>query len=122
MKGLLICTLFLSTLLSSCNKAEFSINDCVAFRAGLQWTDKEVVSAQVQGLLAKYTRGNVDRFAEAMEDECGIIVQSVCFDCIKTNPAQSSIQVEFMSPGGMVTREIDLGKNSDNKMILINVH
>lgn len=110
------------TIVAACRKQAF-IKDCDALKLALSSQDKAAVTQQVEHLLVKYSKLNVERFAEALTDQCGITVKSICFNCIKTLPEQTPIVLEFSWSGAVIQRELDLSFQTDNnRMIVSGVH
>lgn len=112
----------MGTLFSACRKQGI-ITDCDALKSALSSQDAAAVSQQVEHLLVKHSKGNVERFSEALSEQCDITIKSVCFNCIKTMPEQTLIILEFTLSGVTIQRELDLSyRNDNNRMIVSSVH
>jgi len=71
---------------------------------------------------AQYTESNMYRLADAISSNCSISTAVLCFDCIQTLPSQSEIHIKLSSSGSMIEKVIDISYNTNNKMVVQNVH
>ena len=60
--------------------------------------------------------------ADYLSGQCTMNAIIDCFNCIKTLPSQTEIEVYFISSGAQVQRTIDISYTSTNEMRFSNIH
>jgi len=117
----IIITGFISTL-TACKKETSDNSDCDNLRNGLLMNDTELVTRSLGSLLTSYSEGNLDELASKITDRCDIPATVNCFNCIKTNPAQTEMIFSLVQPGATIQKRLDISYTPDNKMKILNVH
>ena len=102
------------TLDSSCN--------CNDLREGLLTNDTKRVARSLESMLTSYSESNLDELAATVTDHCNIPATVDCFNCIKTNPAETEIIFSLVQPGNTIQKRLDISYTPDNKMKIVNVH
>lgn len=126
MRKLTLAIIFLSTLLSSCRKEDIS-NNCSNLKDGIAANEiskvKTAVTRFIAGMQSQdYNESNINSLSERISASCDVIVEPMCFDCIKTLPSQTEIRISITSAGAVKSKIIDLSYTPANKIIFHNMH
>jgi hypothetical protein len=120
----LIFLVLFSCFVIACKKSSDSPR-CEEFREKMMNNDKEavktIITKYIDGLSSqKYTAQNLDNLLKAINRQCGIRGELLCFDCIETLPTQSEIKLRLSSPA--IEKVIDISYTSANTMKFVNMH
>ncbi len=99
------------------------IINCDLLKQGLTGNDAAMISKALGKLLnEQYSNENLTQLAADISAGCDITASLECFDCIKTNPPQSAIQLSFMLDNGSnATYVLDLMPATDNTIKIVSV-
>jgi hypothetical protein len=121
-----ISTLFILVLLgfTSCKKNN-QLN-CQQLKTAAYTDDintvRSIITAYIAGLPSQvYSEENIQLLTERIS-KCDIVSSMLCFDCIKTLPAQTEITLSFVYNGSTVNKVIDLSYSANNKIVFHNLH
>jgi len=123
-------SLFAIALLSaalSCIKEDSDEDYCQELRNGVINSNVEqvnyVITQFINGLPSQdYTEENINKLVNLIEDYCDGSAAMLCFDCIKTLPSQTEIQIWYPVTGGLVNKTIDITYTTNNEMKFSNLH
>jgi hypothetical protein len=121
MKYLLI-TISLFALLS-CKKSGSAINsiDCDGLKQAIEAKDAAMVQQELSDFLNQsYSKENLNKIAIDISSNCDMSAALECFDCIKTNPAQSEMSISFVVGDPVRKFVLDLAP-SNNTIKVISV-
>ena len=110
---------------SSCDKSnQSSIDHCEELTVGIITNNETVVRKTVNELIAQlgsvaYTEQNIAALVAAMESNCTIEATLDCFDCIKTLPSATELNLKT---GAGITKKVDLSYDNSNNMVFRNMH
>lgn len=118
--------LLLSTLFAACRKEGLS-NSCSNLKEGIAADDVTRVNKAITGFIAvlksrDYNEVNINTLYRKIASDCGITVETYCFDCIKTLPSQTEIRISLDNAGVTKTKIIDLTYTKNNKIVFRNMH
>jgi len=124
--------LFLTSILfivvaTGCRKEASSASSCEILKQALINDDKEqarmAITAMINKLPSKaYTVQGLDMLSNSIYGQCGMNAEIYCFNCIKTLPSQTEIEVSFNSGGSRIQKTIDISYTAVNEMIFSNIH
>jgi hypothetical protein len=112
MKYLLL--LFISAVLISCQRElpETSNNnpvpdiDCYLLKQGIRESSIEKITESLGNLLDReYSNDNLNQLADDISSNCDVSASLQCFDCIKTDPPQSVMNVGILEDNGDSTKK-----------------
>lgn len=109
-------------ILASCSKEKLSDVQCNDLKTGLVAEDEAMIRGALADFLTRYSKTNIRQLADAVTDNCDIDASFDCYSCIKTNPPMTEMTFSFVHQGTAVTKTVDIGSDSNNKMIIVNVH
>lgn len=109
----------------SCKKSGSPVNDsmdCDALKQAIETKDATMVQQQLGDLLnLSYSEENLNAIAADISSSCDMTATLECFDCIKTNPAQSEMSVSFVVGNPVRKFVLDLAPSTDNTIKVISV-
>jgi hypothetical protein len=103
----------------SCQQLESAVNNLDVQQA------RQAIESYIANLPSQaYTQANLEKLVQVINGSvqsgnCNFAASIVCFDCIKTNPSQSEINIT-LSP--TVRGVVDISYNSANKMVFQGLH
>ena len=111
---------------SGCKKEALS-SDCEQLKVGIASNNVEgvklIINRFIDRLPSKqYTEQNMQALTNQLKNECSLSADIFCFDCIKTLPSQTEIQISFSRQGNTVRKILDITYTSNNRMIFGNMH
>jgi hypothetical protein len=106
---------------SGCKKEAMSI-DCQKLKAEIASGHVEGVKIIIDQLIGslpskQYNEQNINELANQLKGECSLSAEVLCFDCIKTLPSQTEIQVSFSMQGSNVRKILDITYSTDNNQM-----
>jgi len=125
-KYLLFAFALLSTALS-CSKEGNDGDYCQELRDGVTNSNVEQVKHAITQFINSlpsqdYTEENINNLVHAIEDDCDGSAALLCFDCVKTLPSQTEIQIGYPGTTGLVNKTIDITYTTNNEMKFSNLH
>jgi hypothetical protein len=125
--NVLLSTLIFIFTATACRKEAATSSRCEALKQSLISGDREqarvAITAMIDKLPAKvYTKEGLDMLSDFISGQCSITAEVDCFNCIKTLPSQTEIEVYFISAGSQVHRTIDITYTPSNEMRFSNIH
>jgi hypothetical protein len=123
---LLLATLLFIVAATGCHKDASSASPCEALKAAMINTDKEqarlAITAMIDRLPSKeYTEAGLGMLSNSISGQCGMNAGVFCFNCIKTLPSETEIEISFISSGSPVQRTIDISYTPQNEMRFVNI-
>jgi hypothetical protein len=117
----------LLSVVISCSKKDGDEDYCRELRDGVTNSNVEQVNYAItqfiKGLPSQdYTEENINNLVNVIGDYCDGSPAVLCFDCIKTLPSQTEIQIGYPGTSGLVTRTIDITYTTNNQMKFSNLH
>ena len=111
----------------SCSKDVGETDYCQELRDGVLNSNVEQVRFAITQLInglptQEYTEENINKLVNVLENNCGGSAAMQCFDCIKTLPSQTEIQISHPGTSGLVHKNIDITYTSSNEMKFSNLH
>jgi hypothetical protein len=109
-------------ILASCRK-EKDVK-CTDLKTAIEAVDIPGVQSAINNIIFQlsdqtYNSENLNRLVSRIGSLCEVTAETVCFDCIKTNPSMSEIRIKL--PGG-TARIIDISYTPNNYMVFKNMH
>ena len=106
---------------------ETIMDRCDSLKNGITTNDirkvKPVVTNFIAGLPSRdYNITNIDTLSRRISSGCGVTVQLICFDCIRTLPSQTEIRISVDSAGVIKKKIIDLSYTPANEIVFRNMH
>src|ERR1041384_5666251 len=104
MKRKLFLLLLPFILITSCEKE--SVGDkCQLLKDGISTNNTDKVKTSVESFISElssddYSQQNLNELATSISNNCGVIADASCFDCIQTYPAQSEMWILIDSING----------------------
>src|SRR6185503_5004322 len=97
----LILILICCQLVFSCDKDEIS-GSCETLQDGVVNNNIDKVRSAINGLIdrlasKRYNETNLTALVQKISSQCNVSCTIVCFDCIRTLPAQSEIRIAINS-------------------------
>jgi hypothetical protein len=127
MRILLAC-IFIPLLFIACKKQNTVINNCTALQQGILTSNIAGVGATITNYINTlpsniYTEQNLQTLAGAIRGgSCTITATVDCFDCIKTLPSQTEIQLSFINGGTTISKTIDITYTANNVIRFNSMH
>ncbi|TDH26804.1 hypothetical protein EXU57_08310 [Segetibacter sp. 3557_3] len=118
----LLLMLCAGIILAGCSKKRLDTNDCEQLKTALATENLSMVKKELNGQLTAYSKENLTKLTATLLEKCNINAAPFCYDCIKTNPAQTEIQFSFAYQGTVVHCNVDFSKTSNNRMEVVGVH
>ena len=123
--SLFVIALILSGL--SCTKDDTENDYCQELKDGVTNSNVEqvrvVITQLIKGMPSQeYTEENINQLLSLIGQYCDGSVEMLCFDCIKTLPSQTEIQIWYPGSTGQVYKIIDITYMSNNEMKFGNLH
>ena len=123
MKYLLVTFSLLAVL--SCKKSGAVMNsiDCDALIQAIASKNVMMVQQELGDLLNQaYSNANLEVLAADISSNCDITATLECFDCIKTNPAQSEMSASFVVGDPVRQFVLDLAPSATNTIKVISIN
>jgi riboflavin transporter FmnP len=127
MNKLLACA-FVLLLFMACKKQNAVTDNCASLQQGMVAGDIAGVGATITNYINTlpsniYTEQNLQALAGAIRGgSCNITATIDCFNCIKTLPAQTEIQISFSSGGTTISKTIDITYTANNVIRFNSMH
>ena len=111
----------------SCSKQDSERDYCQELRDGVTNSNVEevrhVITQFINGLSSQdYTEENINNLVNVIEDYCDGSAAMLCFDCVRTLPSQTEIQIWYPGSSGLVIKVIDITYTTNNEMKFGNLH
>jgi hypothetical protein len=124
MKYLLL--IFLLFAMLGCKKSGSVVNDsmdCDVLKQAIEAKDAAMVEQALGNLLEQtYSEENLSAIASDISSDCDMTAKLECFDCIKTNPAQSEMSVSFVVGDPVKRFVLDITPATDNAVKVVSVN
>jgi len=126
-RNLLLVSFLFIIAATGCRKERTTDSVCEILKQALINDDKGqariAITAMIDKLPSKaYTAQALDMLSHAISGQCEMSTDLYCFNCIKTLPGQTEIEVSFISGGSVIHKTIDISYTSANEMIFANFH
>ncbi len=126
-KYLSLLTIALLFSVLSCRREEIVPADCMQLQSGITNSNIGQVSTVITKFInslpsQNYTEENLNKLVSFIGEQCSVSVTMVCFDCIKTLPSQTEIQISYAGTTNPVNKTIDITYTESNKMKFSNLH
>ncbi len=112
-------------LFLSCRKDQTADN-CLNLKKGLTTNNTEVVKSAINSIINGYTNGNYNeaniKILQRTLTDCGVVAESFCFNCIKTNPSQTELIIKLDNGGTLISKTVDITYTEANSMICNGMH
>ena len=124
----LFACIFISIVFIGCKKQDTITDNCTTLQQGMVAGDIASVGATITNYINAlpsniYTEQNLQALAGAIKGgSCTITATIDCFDCIKTLPSQTEIQISFISVGATISKTIDITYTANNVIRFNNMH
>ena len=125
------CLTILSIFLAfSCQKGLLDITpgslaisvDCDLLKQGLAEKNISMITESLGELLKEqYSNENLNQLAADISADCDVNATLKCFDCIKTNPPQSEMNISFAIGDPVRNFVLDVAPSTDNTIKVISV-
>ena len=118
-----VCCIMITFLLMGCQKEIKEINaHCDLLQQGLADDNVTLVSEWFGDQLdLPYSEENLNHLAQSISESCDVTAALSCFDCVKTDPPQSEMQLSYVSNGNSITKTLDLTITADKKIKLVSL-
>jgi hypothetical protein len=127
MTRVLAC-IFMTLLFMACKKQNTVTDNCTTLKQGMMASDIASVNTTITNYInmlpsAIYTEQNLQALAGAIRGgSCNITATIDCFDCIKTLPSQTEIQLSFSNGSTIVSKTIDITYTANNVIRFNTMH
>jgi hypothetical protein len=127
MRTLFACIL-IGLLFMACKKQNTVTDNCTTLQQGMVASDIASVGATITNYINTlpsniYTEQNLQALAGAIRSgSCNITATIDCFNCVKTLPTQTEIQLSFSSGGTTISKTIDITYTANNVIRFNSMH